>query len=129
MEKLEYKEEPLSPKQRKWVHWFLKTGNAREACRQAGYSIKSASALKKNERVRKAIQEAIEHRKKQFVANIDREYLLEKMKEIAENEAEKTSDRLKALELLGKALGIFTEKIEQRVEAVKYYAPEKREDL
>ena len=100
----------LSAKHKLFVEHYLQTNNATESAKAAGYSgtygylRKQGSMMLKRPQVRKAIEEAIEAR------IIDGDEVLRGIKEIATNPAERTADRLRALELLGKNLQLFTEK-------------------
>lgn len=88
----------------------MQNPNGTEAARAAGYSGKDdalavrSSRLLKIPKINELISERIE---KEIIAADD---VLTAIKDIALNVEEKTADRLRALELLGKHLSLFTEK-------------------
>lgn len=117
----------MTPRQRAFVDAYA--GNATEAAIAAGYSPKSARShgcrLMKDPRIREAIErrdeEAAVLRAKRRADALEEESAprvlsrLERQQEwtkIALDPKEKTSDRLRALELLGKSEGDFMERIE-----------------
>jgi phage terminase small subunit len=100
----------LTAKQRLFVESYLQNSNGTEAARLAGYSGNDdalavrASRLLKNPKIHELISQRVE---KEIIAADD---VLKAIKTIALNAEEKASDRLRALELLGKHLMLFTEK-------------------
>ena len=123
--------DPLTPKQRRFVEAYLLDMNATHAAIRAGYSPKTARAIgaenltKPN--IQAAVQEAQTERAKRV--GIDQDYVLKRLHENAERamQAAPVRDRNgngtgeyiyqgnvanRALELLGKHLGMFTEKVE-----------------
>lgn len=120
-------------RQQAFVDYYVKTMNAAEAARLAGYSEKNArkigSDLLKRDYIQEAIKERLEEIKSQRIA--DQTEVLEFYTSVmrGENESEViTSDgcggsmrmkkkpdckeRLRAAELLGKRYGMFTEKMQ-----------------
>jgi phage terminase small subunit len=99
----------MTPKQRLFVEAYLATNNATEAAKKAGYSEKTAYSqgqrLLKNVEITKFLEQRVES------AIITADEILLDVKEIAKN-AEQDKDRLKAYELLGKHLAMWTEKHE-----------------
>lgn len=106
----------LTPKQQRFIEEYLVDLNATQAAIRAGYSEKTAEAighenLRKpqiQERVSAAIQERAER------TGITQERVVEELGKVAFQEASdassselKYSSKLKALELLGKHLGMF----------------------
>lgn len=110
----------LTPKQERFVAEYLVDLNATQAAIRAGYSPRTANEQATRLLANVSIQNAVQAAKKERIdrTKIDQDYVLAKLKEIAEMDAAdyqdsplKYSNKLKALELLGKHLGIFTEKI------------------
>lgn len=109
----------LTPKQKRFVAEYLVDLNATAAARRAGYSVKTADRigpeLLGKTCVSQAIQEAIKERERR--TEVTQDYVIKKLKEIADKEASDTqesdlkfSNKLKALELLGKHVGAFEPK-------------------
>lgn len=109
----------LTPKQKQFVAEYLVDLNATAAARRAGYSTKTADRigpeLLGKSCVSQAIQEAIKRREER--TEVTQDYVIERLKEIADKEASdmqesdlKFSNKLKALELLGKHVGVFEKK-------------------
>ena len=105
----------LTVKQERFVEEYLVDLNATQAAIRAGYSSKTAEQmgyqLLQKTSVQKALQEAIEERSKR--TGITQEKVIEEIGKIAFAEAHdysdtdlKYSNKLKALELLGKHLGM-----------------------
>lgn len=102
---------PLSTKQRLFVEAYLTNPNATEAARRAGYAgndvtlgAVGAENLKKPQ-IAALIQERVEK------AIVTADEVLENLKQLA-FESERDADRIKAWELLGKYLKLFTDKTE-----------------
>ncbi len=89
-------------------------GNATEAAVAAGYSAKTARAqgarLLTNVDIAKAIEKRAERDAKPAIAS--REERQELLTSIMRADEEKTADRIKATEILGKMNGDFLERIE-----------------
>lgn len=103
-------EKKLTNKQRLFVEAYLATSNGTDAARKAGYKGNDntlASVAKENLR-KPQIANFLEKRVE--TAIISANEILTGVKGIAFNKSEKTSDRLKAYELLGKHLELWTEK-------------------
>lgn len=108
----------MNPRQQKFVDEYCVDLNATQAAIRAGYNQKTASVIG-NENLRKPyIKQAIEERLQKNVQknDITVELVLGGIKEIAFKQNAKETDRLRALELLGKYLKMFTDKIETKVE-------------
>ena len=111
-------QEELTPKQARLVEEYLLDLNAAAAARRAGYSEKHADSiaaqLLSKTKVFEAVQSAIAARSAK--AEITAEYVLENLKRLSERcmseEAFAPSAAARALELLGKHLGLFSDRVE-----------------
>ena len=105
----------LSKKQQIFVDEYCKDFNATRAAIMAGYSEKSARAIAAENLTKPYIKEIVEEKlsKQHKKAEITAELVLNGIKEIAFAKDAKYNDKLKAMELLGKYLKLFTDKIEQ----------------
>ncbi len=115
----------LTPKQKRFVAEYTVDCNATAAAIRAGYSNKTAKqkgyGLLKIPEVQEAIQEEIVKRQKR--TQITGDMVVEELDKIARSKVEdyyrdygleiKMNDKLKALELLGKHLGIFEAKTQK----------------
>ena len=112
----------LTPKQKLFVAEYLVDLNATQAAIRAGYSEKRASEigyqLLRKTTVQAAIQEAMADREERTGVTQDR--VVAELELVAFAEAHdyadanlKYANKLKALELLGRHLGMFTDKVEQ----------------
>lgn len=102
----------LKPSQQRFCHYYLESMNAGKAARQAGYSEKTAdqagSRLLRSVKVQAFL-------KKQLSAVIGSEHysiqreVLANLKRMAFDAESRDADRLKAMELLIKYLGLFND--------------------
>jgi len=104
----------LTAKQERFIQEYMIDLNATQAAIRAGYSPKTAEVIG-YENLRKpqlnlAIEKAMKDRANK--TGITAEYVLNGIKAIADREGIRESDTLKAYELLGKHLKLFTEKTE-----------------
>ena len=120
----------MTPKQRRFVELY--NGNATEAAIAAGYSRKTARAIGQRILTNVDISEAIKAREdkelRHFIANREERQRL--WTEIMNDPEMKTSDRLRASELLGRSEGDFIER--QAVElsgSVNVFSVEIRKEL
>jgi phage terminase small subunit len=92
----------------------LETGNATTSAIAAGYSEKSASAagsrLLTNPEIKSAIDTALLRQAE--LSDLTATFVLEGIRAIAENPNARHADRLRAYELLGKHLKLFTDRAE-----------------
>lgn len=104
----------LTDKQQLFIKEYLVDMNASAAMRRAGYTSKNpdvdASKLLVNPSIKSEIDKAIKARADK--TGITAEYVLQGIKAIADKQEAKETDRLKAYELLGKHLKLFTDKVE-----------------
>ena len=105
----------MTPKQTRFCEEYLVDLNATQAAVRAGYSPRTANQIASQNLAKLKIQHTIMELRQQITertqVTIDR--VLKRLAEIAFNDSEaKHSDVLKACELLGKHLGMFTEKLQ-----------------
>ena len=108
----------LTPKQARFVEEYLLDLNAAAAARRAGYSEKNtdsiAAQLLRKPKVSEAVQSAVAARSAK--TEITAEYVLENLKRLSERcMGEKEfapSAAARSLELLGKHLGLFSDRVE-----------------
>jgi phage terminase small subunit len=110
--------EQLNPREQKFVHVY--EGNGVEAARTAGYAggnvslAAQACRMMRKPEIRRAVALRIESAVERFI--LTREERQELWSAIAIDTTIDASDRLKALELLGKSQADFTEKLEVKGE-------------
>ena len=109
----------LTPKQERFVDEYLIDLNATAAAKRAGYSEKTANEIGTQNLVKLSIQEAIAERQKdrQERTEISQDWVVRNLKKIAErsmehDEAPYMQAANKALELLGKHLGMFRDSVQ-----------------
>lgn len=111
----------LTPKQRRFVDEYLIDLNATQAAIRAGYSQKTADRIGPELLGKTCVSDAIQEaqKKRQERTEITQDYVLQKLKEITDQQASDAQDselkyanKIKALELLGKHLGLFEKKSE-----------------
>jgi len=79
----------------------------------------TANKLLKNERI-SALVEGLWHSSKESIINdaiATRRHVMEQLMQHAES-AKQEGTKLKALELMGRAVGMFTDKVEQKIEEI-----------
>ena len=103
----------LTERQRRFADLYLELGNASEAAAQAGFKRSYAQGAKRQPAVQAYMQERLQEVRKRNIASADEvlEFLTEVMRgEIEGERPEKNSSpRMRAAELLGKRLGVFTD--------------------
>lgn len=112
----------MTDKQKRFVAEYLIDLNATAAARRAGYSAKTADRIGPELLGKTCVSQAIreEIKKREQRTEVTQDYVIKKLKEIADKEASdaqesdlKFSNKLKALELLGKHVGAFEPKVDQ----------------
>ena len=127
----------LTEKKKKFADYYIKTGNATESAKYAGYSEKTAYSsgqrLLKDVEVAKYVEDQMEQLKKETIADADE--VLQLLTSIARGETSeenafidkngnpvivqtkvKEKERIKALELLGKRYKLYVDKVEANVD-------------
>lgn len=104
----------LTPKQAAFVREYMIDLNATQAAIRAGYSEKTANRIGAENLSKPVIQEAIQqlHKAAEEKCAVTVEWILSEIAKIAQDEEVKTADRLRALELLGKHLGLWEKRQE-----------------
>ncbi len=113
------------PKRQRFVEEYVVDGNATAAARRAGYSARTAKQQGSRLLTYVDVQAEIAtlERAQQQADVVDRAYVIAGLRELAES-AESESARVRALELLGKTMRLFVEKVET---VHTYDVPELRE--
>ena len=102
----------LTEKQKRFIDYYIQTGNATESCRLAGYRGDNLDRIG-YENLRKLesfIQPRINELDLKRTANL--EDIFKFWTKTMNNKDIKTNDRIKASELLAKSQGAFIEKVE-----------------
>lgn len=104
----------LTAKQELFITEYMKDLNATQAAIRAGYSEKTANEIGNQNLAKLSIKNEIDKRLAERAKNngITAEYVLQGIKSVADDIEAKHGDKLKAYELLGKHLKLFTDKIE-----------------
>ena len=110
-------EKKITPKQRKFAEAYVKTGNATESYKLAGYSWKTESTagvnahkLLKNHKISALIEELNQKLTDESIADIKevKQFWTQTMRD----RAEEMKERLKASEMLAKTGGAFLDRVE-----------------
>lgn len=108
----------LTEKQKRFIDYYIETGNATESARRAGYKQPHVQGAQNLEKLRKYIDERLESFEDDRIA--DAEEVLRYLTKVIRGEEKdqfgldaSLKDRNKAAELLGKRYALFTEKVEQ----------------
>lgn len=101
-------------KQQKFVAEYVLSGNGAQSATNAGYSPSSAhvtaSRLLRNANVASAIEAERDRLRER--SDLRAEDVLRGLRQIAEDESARNSDRIRALELLGKHFRLFIDRVE-----------------
>lgn len=106
--------EKLNMRQKKFAEFYAQSGNASESARQAGYSAKyinsNVQKLLRNTAITKYIKELNEKQQQdRIITAKERQAILS---DIAKNEEETPSDRIRAIDTLNKMTGEYLNKVE-----------------
>lgn len=106
----------MTPKQEAFAIEYLKDKNATQAAIRAGYSKKTARSIACEMLARPDIQQFVRERQEEALRNatVTVDGIVDQLRDIAANPLSKDSDRIRALELIGKYLGMFTERVEMK---------------
>lgn len=125
----------MNEKQRRFAEFYANNPNATQAAMTAGYSERTARSqgqrLLTNVDIQEYIKELQEKAAVNRIASISQTKAF--WSDIMNNPKEKTSDRLKASELLAKAAGVFLNNSDEGAETIEgyddviIYFPEKKE--
>lgn len=106
----------LTPKQKRFCEEYIVDLNATQAAIRAGYSQKTAAVIAAENLTKPNISNYVQllQGERASKTEISAEWVLKNLKEIADEAKEKGeySPANKSLELIGKHLGMFTEKID-----------------
>jgi phage terminase small subunit len=102
----------LTQKQKKFIDYYIATGNGVEACKKAGYKGKNLNVIASQNltKLNNEIQARLKVVEDKRILSI--KDLQAMLSDVASNEENRMNDRLKAMELLYKGLGGFIEKVE-----------------
>jgi phage terminase small subunit len=108
----------LNARQRKFAEYYAQSGNTVQSAIQAGYSENYANAnackLLENVRVAEYIKQLSDKLKDERIMSAkDRQVALS---DIARNDGQDTSDRIRAIDTLNKMTGEYTVKVDAKVE-------------
>lgn len=114
----------LTAKQSRFVSEYLVDLNATQAAIRAGYSAKTAYSIGNENLNKPEIAAAIKAAQETHAeaSGVTVRKLVDGMASIAFNPEAGARDRLKGMELLGKHLGMFTEKVQHEGEVVIKWA-------
>lgn len=106
--------EKLNMRQRKFAEYYAQSGNATESARKAGYSDKfagqNADKLLKNTNILEYIKRLAEKAEQERILTATERQVL--LSDIAKDEGNEPSDRIKAVDTLNKMTGEYLQKIE-----------------
>ena len=106
----------LSPKQRAFVAEYLIDLNATQAAIRAGYSPHTANPQASRLLSKVTIQDAVHEGfiTRSLRTNVNQDFVLERLKVESHGDGEDTTSaaRIRATELIGKHLGMFTDKVQ-----------------
>lgn len=110
---MEAKTMKLTDRQRRFADLYLELGNASEAAEQAGFKRSYAQGAKRQPAVRAYMEDRLKEAQAKNIASADEvlEFLTDVMRGNYEGEKPErnSSPRMKAAELLGRRLGVFSE--------------------
>ncbi len=111
----------MTPKQAAFVREYMIDLNATKAAIRAGYKEKNAYQTGAENLRKPQIQQAIQEQRKavEEKCKVTVEGILSQIAQIAQDEEVRTADRLKALELLGKHLGLWEKRQDEGAQVVR----------
>lgn len=121
-------ENNLTEKQKRFIDYYIETGNATEAAIRAGYSKKTARSIGSENltKLDKFIKSKIEAKDKERIASQDEvlEYLTRVMRGEEKDQFDLDAslrDRTECAKLLGQRYGAFTQKVDVNVSTDKKF--------
>ena len=103
----------LTERQRRFADYYLELGNAAEAAERAGFKRSYAQGAKRQPAVQAYMHKRLSEARERDIASADEvlAFLTDVMRGVYDGEKPErnSSPRMKAAELLGKRLGIFTD--------------------
>ena len=103
----------LTQRQRRFADLYLELGNASEAAQQAGFKRSYAQGAKKQPAVQEYMRSRLQEAQRKDIASADEvlTFLTDVMRGVYDGEKpeKNSSPRMKAAELLGKRLGVFSD--------------------
>jgi phage terminase small subunit len=104
----------LSPKMQRFIDEYFVDMNGAAAVLRAGYKTSNPPQLAAELKNHPLVSKEIERRQAELSdkTEIERDYLLAKLVEVIDSSQEKTSDKLRAIELAGKAIALWRERQE-----------------
>jgi phage terminase small subunit len=106
----------LTAKQQAFINEYFKDFNAKEAAIRAGYSEASAHSIGWENLNKPYLRQEIDRRIELYAMGANERLTV--LSDIARAKDEKTADRLKAIEMLGKLAGDYTDKVQHSGESV-----------
>ena len=114
------KNEKLTVRERRFVNAYAQHGNATQAYKDAGYTVKNDNVagieghkLKNKPKIQQALAERIEYLS-MHSATMSKGEVVEEISKVAWSDDSSEAARLKALEMLGKIYGIFNPERQQQ---------------
>ena len=104
----------MTYKQELFIQEYIKTGNATNSAIKAGYSKKTARAIGQENLTKPALKKRIEELSQKIACNniMTAKERQEYLTKLINSEDVKVSDKLKALDILNKMTGEYTQKVE-----------------
>jgi hypothetical protein len=112
---------PLTPKRQRFVLEYMVDLNATQADLRAGYAKSGARTEGARLLANADVQTAIAERTTALAekAEVSPEWVLTQLRNVVDNPAARDADRIRASELIGKHLGMFTERVHHTASFVR----------